>query len=160
MCVAAVANVGTSLPITPTFILPNKRFASPSLLPLAQEYVDYDQRSYRDVVTRNGLPIGYQGAPGEPIDERRLHRSTVWRWLGYLGTQVISLQIGLDLWQQHDPQSTLHRFSGSVAPHKYRSPQRDRFLRTARRLLHLRHCWDRAFVEKFFPRFATRAGFS
>ena len=106
------------------------------------------------------MPIGYQtaddvGKPSVKIDERALNRSTLWRLVGYLAAQTIALQVGLDLWQQHDPRSSLHRFVGAVAPHKYRSPQRGEGLRIARRLLHLIDRWDRTFTEKFFPRFAT-----
>lgn len=91
----------------------------------------------------------------ENIDERALDRSTLWRWVGYLGAQLIALQLGLDLWQRHNPSSSLHRFKGAVAPHKYRTPERGEGLRIARRLLHLIVRWDRTFAEKFFPRFAT-----
>jgi len=107
----------------------------------------------------SGVVRGYVTPEGQAtIDERALNRSTLWRWVGYLGTQVIALQHGLDLWQQHDPTSTLHRFKGSVDPHKYRTPERGQCLRIARRLLHLSERWDRTFKQKFFPRFATRSG--
>jgi hypothetical protein len=46
-----------------------------------------------------------------------------------------------------------------VAPHKFRSPQRERLLRQSRQLLHLVTEWEATFPEKFFPRFATRSGF-
>jgi hypothetical protein len=62
--------------------------------------------------------------------------------------------------QQQHPGSTCHRFVGAVAPHKFRSPQRERHLRQARQLLHLIAEWNGLFSEKFFPRFATRSGFS
>ena len=70
LSVAAAGIAGLSLPITPTFVLPYKRYASTSLLPLAQEYVDHDQRSYGNVVKNGALPIGYQAPPDQPIDER------------------------------------------------------------------------------------------
>jgi hypothetical protein len=47
-----------------------------------------------------------------------------------------------------------------VAPHKFRSPERERVLRQSRQLLHLIAEWDGLYPEKFFPRFATRSGFS
>jgi hypothetical protein len=101
--------------------------------------------------------MGYVTPSGQPqIDERALHRSTLWRFLAFLGTQVTALEAGLQLWSEREPHSTLHRFLGAVAPHKYRSPQRGECLRTARRLLHLLERWDRTFHEPFFPRFATR----
>lgn len=128
-----------------------------SLLPLAREYLEYDARSLQDVVAPHGRVIGYVTPLGQPeIDERALDRSTLWRFLAFLGTQVTALQSGLQLWSEREPLSTLHRFLGAVAPHKYRSPQRGEGLRTARRLLHLLDRWDRTFDEPFFPRFATR----
>jgi hypothetical protein len=48
---------------------------------------------------------------------------------------------------------------GAVAPHKFRSPQREQILRQSRQLIHLIVEWEELFPEKFFPRFATRAGF-
>jgi hypothetical protein len=147
------------LPITPTFVLPYKRYASFSLLPLVQEYLDVDRTSYESCVRNKGVVRGYVTRDGQTvIDERALNRSTLWRWVGYLGAQLVALQCGLDLWQQHDPVSSLHRFVGAVAPRKYHSPERGQRLRTARRLLHLIDRWDRAFAQKFFPRFATRSG--
>ncbi len=147
------------LPITPTFVLPYKRYCRQSLLPLAWKYLEEDRSSYASCVSKTkGVVRGYVTPSGQAAtDERALNRSTLWRWVGYLGAQTIALQYGLDLWQQHDPSSSLHRFAGAVAPHKYRTPQRGECLRTARRLLHLIDRWDRAFAEKFFPRFATRA---
>jgi len=85
---------------------------------------------------------------------------TVWRMLTWLGCQLVALAKGRQLIQAHNPQSTCHRFVGAVAPAKFRSPQRERRLRHARQLLHLIAQWEATFPEKFFPRFATRAGFS
>lgn len=145
------------LPICPTFILPYRRYASSNLIPLARQYLERDQLSYQRAVTPQGR-IGYvHRSEQQGIDERGLNRSTLWRFLLFLGTQMVALQCGLKLCSQHDPSCTLHRFSGAVAPHKYRSPQREEILRTARRLLHLIDHWDRTFPEPFFPRFATRS---
>ena len=105
--------------------------------------------------------MGYQTPPGAPaIDERVLHHSTVWWMLAWLGGQLVALKAGRRHIQQQHPGSTCHRFVGAVAPHKFRSPQRGRQLRQARQLLHLIAEWDGLFPEKFFPRFATRSGFS
>ena len=85
---------------------------------------------------------------------------TLWRMLTWLGCQLAALSRGRQLIQRHNPRSTCHRFVGAVAPHKFRSPPRERLLRQARQLLHLIAEWEATFPEKFFPRFATRAGFS
>lgn len=143
--------------ICPTFVLPYRRYASSSLLPLALGYLQQDRLSYQRAVAPRGCVIGYvTPREQEKIDERALHRSTLWRFLLFLGMQTTALQLGLQVWSEHDPLSTVHRFVGAVAPHKYRSEQRQQILFTARRLLHLIDCWDRTFAESFFPRFATR----
>jgi len=79
--------------------------------------------------------------------------------LTWLGGQLASLAAGRESIQQHHPASTCHRFVGAVAPHKFRSPQREQVLRQSRQLIHLIVEWEELFPEKFFPRFATRAGF-
>jgi hypothetical protein len=124
---------------------------------LARDYLEQDRLSYQRTVAPGGRTIGYVTPPGQKkIDERALHRSTLWRFVFFLGAQTAALQAGLQLWGERDPLSTLHRFVGAVSPHKYRSEQRGEILRTARRLLHLIDRWDLAFAESFFPRFATR----
>lgn len=67
---------------------------------------------------------------------------TVWRMLAWLGRQVAALAKGRELIQQRDPCSSCHRFVGGVAPHKFRSPERERLLRQSRQLLHLQHLQD------------------
>ena len=114
--------------------------------------MEQDRLSYQRAVAPGGRVIGYVTPPGqEKIDERALHRSTLWRFLLLLGAQTAALQVGLQLWSEHDPLSTMHRFVGAVAPHKYRSQQRGEILRTARRLLHLIDRWDRTFAESVLP---------
>jgi hypothetical protein len=104
---------------------------------------------------------GYETAPSaKTIDERALHHTTIWRMLAWLGSQLTALAKGRELILQRDPSSTCHRFVGAVAPHKFRSPQRECCLRRSRQLLHLATEWEDHFPEKFFPRFATRSGFS
>ena len=150
-----------SLPSTPTFVLPYKRYAFQPLLELSQRYLENDGQSYRQTVRQQRMVIGYQTpATASAIDERALDHTTIWRMLGWLGAQVVTLRIGRKLLAGRDPNSDCHRFVGSVAPHKFRSPERERLLRIARQLLDLANRWDRQFSEPFFPRFATRAGFS
>lgn len=91
-------------------------------------------------------------------DNRCLSHTTLWRWLTYLGTMTVALQQGTDLFLQHFPSSSMHRFEAAVAPWKYRSDERSHILRQARRLLYLNDCWQQVFAgERFFPRFATMA---
>jgi hypothetical protein len=149
------------LPIIPTFVLPYKRYAGPTLLHLAATYVENDRQSYRKTTKPGNRVIGYVTPPDAScIDERALDHSTLWRMLTWMGCQLAALSVGRALILQQHPDSTCHRFVGAVAPHKFRSPQREQLLRQSRQLLHLAAEWNERFPEKFFPRFATRSGFA
>jgi hypothetical protein len=83
--------------------------------------------------------------------------STLWRFITCLGLMTASLMVGLQLYQQADPDSQLHHFTGQVAKAKYRSDSRAQILRHAHRLLELISRWDARFTnQRFFPAFATR----
>jgi hypothetical protein len=128
-------------------------------LELARGYLERDRQTYRQASRSGGLPIWYEPSAATAKGAlRALHLATLWQFLTWLGSQNAALQAGLSLLNQHDPANDLHRFTGAVAPHKYRSPERRDLLATARRLLHLIDRWNRTFEERFFPRFATRSG--
>jgi hypothetical protein len=129
-------------------------------LHLAASYVENDRQTYRETASPAGRPTGYVTPPGaSAIDERKLDHSTIWRMLGWLGSQVAALLVARRLIQGRHSNSTCHRFVGAVAPHKFASRKRKRLLRRSRQLLHLIAEWEELFPEPFFPRFATRSGF-
>ena len=144
--------VSLLIPITPTFVLPYKRYASSQLLQIANQYLDNDGLSLRAVTTFRGDGIVYRDCPKASA----LSHTVLYRLLLFLGAMRVSLAKGIDLFLQADPASTIHRFDGPVAPSKARSPERLQSLSIARRLLYLRSRWDSRFKnEPFFPRFAT-----
>jgi len=128
------------------------------LVGLSADYLENDRQSYRQAVGPGGRVTGYRSA-GEVIDERALHHATLYRMLSWLGAQSVPLQLVRQMIQQRNPSSTCHRFLGDVAPQKFRSLERQRQLRQARQLLHLIGEWEGLSGRRFFPRFATRAGF-
>jgi hypothetical protein len=147
--------VDRSLPITPTFVLPYKRYATPLFLHLGELYLAENHLSLRKATTPNGMAVCYTE---REVDNRCLSHTTLWRWLTFLGTMTVTLQTGIDLYLRQFPNSSMHRFEAAVAPHKYRSEARSQILRQARHLLYLNNCWQKVFAgEKFFPRFATMA---
>jgi hypothetical protein len=116
-------------------------------------------------VEPGGLAAEYPSPPSSSDanghDNPRLHHTTVWYFLSWQGSQGTALRHGREQVQQRDPTSTCHRFLGAVASHKFRSPQRERLLCSSRQLLHLIGEWERLFSpRRFFPRYATRAGFT
>lgn len=160
MPAGGAGSAGWCLRIIPTFVLPYKRYAGPTLLHLGASYVENDQQSYRETASPGGRATGYQKPPESSVpEERGLHHGTIWCFLSWLGSQSAALALGCQLLQKQHPGSTCHRFLGAVAPQKFRSPQRQQLLRSSRQLLHLSAEWERLFSQKFFPRFATRSGF-
>ena len=122
--------------------------------------MENDGQSYRQAASPGNRVTGYQPRDSAAIDERALHHSTIWCVLTWLGSLCAALAQGRQQIQEHHPGSTCHRFVGAVPPHKFRSPQREQLLQRSRQMLHLIAEWERLFPQKFFPRFATRSGFS
>jgi len=157
--------------------LPYKRFAAPNLLALASAYLDESRTTYRSVVRHNRCLIGYplqepDDANADPNtdsqqkqqDASKQHQavvppSLVWRFIGWLGDLMFSLDKAREMLLQRNPNSLCHRVAGSVAPHKAATEARRHTLETARQLLLIVPEWEGCFDDKFFPRFATRAGF-
>jgi hypothetical protein len=166
------------LPTTPTFVLPYKRFAAPCLLALAGQYLHQHRATYRSTLRHNRCLIGYpiqrrdaqsgQAEPGDPQQAAPLeagdHQAVVppslaWRMATWLGGLSLVLDKARQMVLQHNPQSLCHRLDGNVAPGKARTPERLEVLQTARQLLLVIPEWEECFGRKFFPQFATRAGF-
>jgi hypothetical protein len=156
--------------------LPYKRFASPDLLARATTYLNESRATYRSVVRHNRCLIGYplesqdagnQGTDNPDVDAKvspGTHQpvvppSLVWRFITWMGSLTFSLDKAREMILKHQPNSLCHRVSGSVDPFKARSDDRLRTLETARQLVLVMPEWEDCFGEKFFPRFATRAGF-
>jgi hypothetical protein len=157
--------------------LPYKRFAAPCLRALAERYLHNSRTTYRSAVRHARCLIGYpirygdeaarQAEPkAEPAatlgagdHQPVVAPSLVWRMAGWLGGLSLVLDTARQMILQRDPQSLCHRVLGNVAPGKARTPQRLATLETARQLLLIIPEWEACFGRKFFPQFATRAGF-
>ena len=147
----SVSFASTPLPITPIFVLPYKRFAANQLIQFANRYLGSDTLSLRLATSSQGKAVGYES------EDHALSHTTLWRFLTFVGAMTISLSTGVDLFQKAFPESTIHRFTGTISPRKFRSDARAQSLRNANRLLNLISRWDAAFPkERFFPRFATK----
>lgn len=156
-------------PTIRTFVAPYKRFATPDLLDRAQSYLQNSRVTYRQSVRHDRQLIGYPvtaKAPATSTEESRLpeqavvDHSLIWRVIGWLGSLTLALDEARAMILRQNPNSICHRFEGSVDPHKARSPQRLTTLETARQLLQVIPEWEACFGCRFFPKFATRSGFS
>lgn len=92
-------------------------------------------------------------------DQPVVDHSLIWRFLSWLGGLTAVLDEARAMLLKSRPDSTCHRLDGNIDPHKARSPERLATLETARQLLQVIPEWEACFDCRFFPRFATRAGF-
>lgn len=164
--VGSAVSAAERLPTIPTFVLPYKRFAAPFLLEQAQRYLEDSDQTYRTVVRHQRQCIGYPVDSPSDADgsDRSAHQAVIapslmWRFLTWLGRLTGSLDTARQMLLASDPNSLCHRISGHVDRQKARSDERLRCLETARQLLQIMPEWEEHFGCKFFPRFATRAGF-
>jgi hypothetical protein len=127
---------------------------------LAARYLEDGHQTYRKIVSPQGRTTGYVTPPGAPaIVEQKLDHSTIWRMLSWLGSRLAAFCAGTPFIQDHVQGSTCHPVLDALAPHKFRSLERQRLLCQSRQLLHLITERENPFPEKFFPRFATGSGF-
>jgi hypothetical protein len=144
---------------------------------MATQYLHEHRATYRSTVRHNRCLIGYPVRRRDPdaAQTRTTHEqqralgpgdhqpvvppSLVWRMAGWLGGLSLVLDKARQMILQHNPQSLCHRVDGNVAPRKARTPERLATLQTARQLLLVIPEWEECFGRKFFPQFATRAGF-
>ena len=89
---------------------------------MAESYLGPDGRSLRRTTQHQGMAICYA------TQEKSFSHTTLWRFLGYLGSMTVSLAKGVELLLQSDPESTVHRFVGLVSPSKYRTARTRRSL--------------------------------
>jgi hypothetical protein len=149
---------------------------------MAADYLHRTLATYRSVVRYERRLIGYPVQPPDLIDtpaqepddkecepdseqpdpfhQAVIAHTLVWRFVGWLGSLQLALDKAREMILQQHPGSLCHRISGHVHPRKARSDHRLRTLETARQLLLIMPEWEDCLGHKFFPRFATRSGFS
>lgn len=114
--------------------------------------------------TTEDAKLSLHGAAPDQTEEPSVSQpvvspSTVWRFVGWLGSLSWMLDKAREMILKQNPNSLCHRIDGRVAPEKHRGDQRQATLETARQLLLIIPEWEELFGCTFFPRFATRSGF-
>ena len=116
----------------PPFALPYKRFVKPTLIEHGKSYLEKDQ-SYRQTVRGTHTPVAYDGPQGE--QGQQLSRSTVWKWLAWLGGLKEPLQHATSLVLEKDPQANPARDVPPISPKKFCLQARHDVLHFAARLM-------------------------
>ncbi len=139
----------------PPFSLPHKRYVLSEVVARSERYLEEDPATYESSAGVEGLPV-FHKATDDTIDDRRLERSTVHRWVTFLGGLVAVLSSAQGLVRRADPRSNLFRSIVAFPPRKYRSDDRRQLLGRAARLLATAQEFRRLFATSLFPDFATR----
>ena len=139
----------------PEYALPYKRYVKDVCISLCEDYVTKDTATYRSITST----IGYT-TESQNIDERKLERSTVWRWLGFFGSLKDTLRNAFDIIRQAAPNSTVFRQISSIHPKKYRSDERKIVLEQAFQLFTADAKYQGILGHSLFPDLATRCFWS
>lgn len=132
----------------PDFAIPHKRYVKEKVLELSQRYVEDDNTSYREVASNDGTSIVYE------TGERYFEHTTVWRWVGYIGSLEQRLSKGLKLIREKDPSSRIFRQIHPINPRKYRSEGRRKLLARCMRLFILEREFKKVFKASIFTELA------
>ena len=141
---------GSTFTYYPDFAIPHKRYVREKVLELSRNYVEDDDTSYREVSSHDGMPIVHE------TDERYFEHTTVWRWVGSIGSLEQTFRKGLKLIREKNPSSRIFRQIHPVHPRKYRSEGRGRLLDRCMRLFILEREFKKVFNASIFTDFAPQ----
>lgn len=96
--------------------MPYKRFAKPAIIDHAKKYLEEDL-SYRQSVQGTHTPVAYDGPEGDA--GQQLSRSTVWKWLSWLGGLKETLQRVTGLVLEKDPNANPARDVAPISAKKF-----------------------------------------
>jgi len=116
----------------PPFALPYKRFAKPVIIAQAKHYLGNDH-SLRQSVRGTHTPLAYDGPQGQ--QGQQLSRSTVWKWLTWLGGLKETLRRVTGLVLEKDPQANPARNVPLISAKKFCLQARHDVLHLAARLI-------------------------
>jgi len=116
----------------PPFALPYKRFAKPVIIAQAKHYLGNDY-SLRQSVRGTHTPLAYDGPQGQ--QGQQLSRSTVWKWLTWLGGLKETLRRVTGLVLEKDPQANPARNVPFISAKKFCLQARRDVLHLAARLI-------------------------
>lgn len=135
--------------VLPDFILPHKRYVLPDVVEASERYLLDDTATYESAAQVDGRPVFHDASGGSRA------RSTVHRWIGFLGSLVTLLASATQVALEASPVFSPLQEMLPISPRRYRSEARRELLERAHRLLCVRSCLVRATDRDLFPRIAT-----
>jgi hypothetical protein len=145
----------------PPFALRNKRYTRETILDFSASYLEDEASTYRKAVLDEGVAFFHASTTKEdPITNKELAPSSLYRWVTSLGGMMEVLRCAQDLILQKNPASSICRNLAAleVSPKKYIKIARESVLKHCIRLIHLEAEFRAVFHVSIFPFFATKCG--
>ena len=139
----------------PPFAIPYKRYVMVDIERLTDHYIKNNQ-SYEQTVSHDDSPIGYEDQKGI-IDERKLSKTTLWRWVGFFGKLENTISGAFNLIRQKNSNCRIFRNVYPVSAAKYRSLERKKLIQNTMKLFQINTFFqlENYFGNSIFPRFAS-----
>ena len=145
----------------PSCALPFKRYVMIDIERLTNDYINNNQTYKKTVSHEDLLTIGYNDQEGI-IDERKLSKTTPWRWIGFFGNLENTINGAFNLIRQKDSNCQIFRNVYPVSALKYQSFERKKIIQNTMKLFHINELFQskKYFGNSIFPRFAASFGWS
>lgn len=140
--------------VLPDFALRHKRYLLAVVSDASELYLLDDSATYESAARIDGQPLFHD------TEGSSLARSTVHRWVGFLGSLVLLLGCATELLRDADPSFSPLAEMRDIPPRRYRSETRRECLERAHRLLRVRSRLLQAIDIDLFPRIATAAAWT
>ncbi len=133
--------------IYPAFLLPYKRFITPSIRVLCQKYLSMGESSYREIVHPEGSHYAYRDD-----DNKELSHVSLWNWFKGLSSFTQYARKGIQLLFRAVPDCSIHRDVIPINPRKYRSDDRKHCLEQTELVLRVIDYFDEHNIDvNIFP---------
>jgi hypothetical protein len=144
----------------PPFAIPYKRFVSQDILQKVNAYLrpvrDAEPKgkpvTYRDTLKEQNVPLSYR--PEKDGRVRNVWPSTVWRWVGWLGSLIQERRDAIRLILEKDPKTDIHRKNYLIPKTMYRSNGQLKTLQQVANTLDVVDAFASLFGVRFFTRYA------
>jgi len=153
---------GKVFTVYPPFAIPYKRFVTQDILQKVNLYLEPARNperkgkpmTYRHTLKEQNVPLSYR--PDQDGRVRNVWPSTVWRWVGWLGSLIQERKDAIRLILEKDPKTDIHRKPYPIPKTMYRSNGRLRTLERAANVLDVVDAFTSLFGVRFFTRYATQ----
>ena len=140
---------GCRTTVLPEFALPHKRYVVADLVDATQRYLLDDAATHASATKVDGKPVFHSTTGAYRA------RSTVHRWIGFLGSLASLLAHATEFVMQVDPAFSPLAEMRFISPHRYRTAARHEVLERAHRLLRVRSRLRQTIKHELFPTVAT-----